>query len=77
MKIKTYYSIYYKHRVEKANLLLKLYLCFVIPFKYLMNIPYLKKTINLDMFSEVNKSLFDLELNEYIQTLIKIEEEYV
>ena len=63
MKIKTYYSIYYKHRVEKANFLLKLYLCFVIPFKYLMNIPYLKKTINLDMFSEVNKSLFDKDLN--------------
>ena len=25
----------------------------------------------------INKSLFDLELNEYIQTLIKIEQEYV
>lgn len=63
MKIKTYYKIYYKHRVEKANFLLKLYLYFVVPFKYLINIPYLKKTINLDTFSEVNKSLFDRDLN--------------
>ena len=63
MKIKTYYSIYYKHRVEKANLLLKLYLYFVVPFKYLINIPYLKKTINLDKFSQVNNSLFNKDLN--------------
>ena len=63
MKIKTYYSIYYKHRVEKANLLLKLYLYFVVPFKYLINVPYLKKTINLDKFSQVNNSLFNKDLN--------------
>ena len=62
MKIKTYYRIYYKHRVEKANFLFKLYLYIVVPFKYLINIPYLKKTINLDTFSEVNKSLFDKEM---------------
>ena len=43
MKLKTYYKIYYKHRIDKANLFLKIYLLLVSPIKYLINIPYIKK----------------------------------
>lgn len=52
MKIKTYFKIYYQHRLNKANFFLKVYLYLIIPFKYLLNIPYLKKKTNLDDFSK-------------------------
>jgi hypothetical protein len=63
MKIKTYFKIYYQHRVNKANFFLKVYLYLIIPFRYLLNVPYLKKKINLDNFSKKNNFLFDKNLN--------------
>ena len=63
MKIKTYFKIYYQHRLNKANFFLKVYLYLIIPFKYLLNIPYLKKKINLDDFSKKNNFLFDKNLD--------------
>ena len=63
MKIKTYFNIYYKHRVEKANFFLKLYLFLVVPLKYLLNIHYFQKKINLDNFSNQKNFLFNKNLN--------------
>jgi len=63
MKIKTYFKIYYQHRLNKANFFLKVYLYLIIPFKYLLNIPYLKKKTNLDDFSKKNNFLFDKNLD--------------
>ena len=63
MKLQTFYKIYYKHRIIKANLLLKIYLLFVIPIKYFLNLPYLKKKINLDNYSQDKKFLFEKNLN--------------
>ena len=63
MKLKTYFNIYYKHRVDKANLYLKLYLYLIVPIKYLLNVPYFKKKIDLDNFSSQNSLLFDKDLN--------------
>lgn len=63
MKIKTYFKIYYQHRLKKANFFLKVYLYLIIPFKYLLNVPYLKKKTNLDNFSKKNNFLFDKNLN--------------
>jgi len=63
MKIKTYFKIYYQHRLNKANFFLKVYLYLIIPFKYLLNVPYLKKKTNLDSFSKKNNFLFDKNLN--------------
>lgn len=63
MKIKTYFKIYYQHRLNKANFFLKFYLYLIIPFKYLLNVPYLKKKTNLDSFSKKNNFLFDKNLN--------------
>jgi hypothetical protein len=63
MKIKTYFKIYYQHRVNKANFLLKVYLYLIIPFKYLLNVPYFKKKTNLDYFSKKNNFLFEKNLN--------------
>ena len=63
MKLKTYFNIYYKHRVDKANLYLKLYLYLIVPIKYLLNVPYFKKKIDLDNFSSQNSLLFYKDLN--------------
>jgi len=50
MKLRTFYKIYYEHRYKKANHILKLYILLVIPIKYLINLIYLPKIINLDNF---------------------------
>ena len=63
MKLKTFYKIYYRHRIKKANLFLKVYLLFIIPVRYFLNLPYIKKKINLDNFSKNNKFLFEKNLN--------------
>ena len=63
MKIQTFYKIYYKHRITKANLLLKIYLLLVIPVKYFLNLPYIKKKVNLENYSQNNKFLFEKNLN--------------
>ena len=63
MKIQTFYKIYYRHRITKANLLLKIYLLFVIPIKYFLNLPYIKKKVNLENYSQNNKFLFEKNLN--------------
>ena len=50
MKLRTFYKIFYAHRFKKANSILKFYFIFVTPIKYLINLIYLPKIINLDNF---------------------------
>ena len=50
MKLRTFYKIYYEHRFKKANHILKLYILIIIPIKYFINLFYLPKIINLDIF---------------------------
>ena len=52
MKISTYYKIFYKNRIKKSKIFLKIYLILIIPFRYLINIPYMKKEINLDELAQ-------------------------
>ena len=63
MNIKTFYTIYYRHRIQKANLLLKIYILLILPFRYLLNIPFLPKKINLDEHSNSNIELFKKDLD--------------
>ena len=63
MRIKTFYNIYYKHRIEKANIFLKFYIILILPFRYLINIPFLPKKINLDEHSRKNSELFEKDLD--------------
>ncbi len=63
MNIKTFYTIYYRHRIQKANLLLKIYILLILPFRYLINIPFLPKKINLDEHSKSNNELFNKDLD--------------
>ena len=63
MNIKTFYTIYYRHRIQKANILLKIYILLILPFRYLLNIPFLPKKINLDEHSNSNIELFKKDLD--------------
>ena len=56
MNLKTFYRIYYRHRVKKASYILKFYLFLIIPFVYFLNYFFLKGTVNLDSYSK--KKLF-------------------
>ncbi len=63
MKLKTFYKIYYRHRVKKASTISKIYLIITIPIKYFINFFYLPKKKNLDIFSKNHEYLFDKNLN--------------
>ena len=63
MNIKTFYTLFYRHRFEKASKIRKLYLTIILPFKFLYNYLYLEKKKNLDNFSLKNPYLFFKDLN--------------
>ena len=63
MKLKTFYNIFYRHRIQKASNFLRLYLFIALLIKYIVNLFYLPKKKNLDNFSEKNSYLFNKDLN--------------
>ena len=63
MRISTYIDIYYNHRLEKANILKKIYIYLIIPFNYFIEKINYPKKINLDEYAKVNKKLFKKNLN--------------
>ena len=63
MKLKTFYNIFYRHRIQKASNLLRLYLFITLLIKYIFNLYYLPKKKNLDNFSQKNSYLFNKDLN--------------
>ena len=63
MNLTTFYKIYYKHRFKKASLFLKVYLLFSVIVKYVINLFYIQKTINVDDLSLKNKFLYEKNLN--------------
>ena len=63
MNLKTFYILFYKHRLEKANILRKIYIFLIIPIKFILNLFYLPSKKNLDSFSEENAYLFSKDLN--------------
>ena len=63
MKLKTFYNIFYRHRIQKASNFLRLYLYIALLIKYIVNLYYLPKKKNLDNFSKKNSYLFNKDLN--------------
>ena len=63
MNIKTYYALFYKHRIKKASLVRKIYIIFILPFKFLYDYSFLEKKKDLDKFSLKNSFLFSKDLN--------------
>ena len=62
MKLKTFYEIYYLHRVKKAKAFTKLYIIITLPINYLINKILYPKKINLDFYEKKNLKLYDKSL---------------
>ena len=67
MKFKSFYKIYYEHRIHKASIFLKIYIFLTLPFNYLINKFYYPKIINLDLFALKHEHLFLKDLNFLFQ----------
>jgi len=63
MKFYTFYSIYYRHRIKKAKLILKTYIFIILPFSYLLNLFFLPKITNLD---EIDYNKFENKTLDYL-----------
>ena len=63
MNIRIFYTLFYRHRFEKASLIRKVYLALILPFKFLYNYFYMDKKKDLDDFSLKNSFLFSKNLN--------------
>ena len=63
MKFKTFYKLFYAHRFKKSSSVLKLYLYIVLPIRYLLNIFFLQKKIDLDLLEQSSPDLYKKELN--------------
>ena len=63
MNLRTFYRLFYKHRITKASIFLKLYIIIVVPLKYLINIFYFEKKVDLDLYKNNFSDLFTKNLN--------------
>jgi len=63
MNLRTFYRLFYKHRIAKASFFLKLYIFIVVPLKYFINIFYFEKKVNLDLYKNNFSDLFKKNLN--------------
>ena len=63
MKLSTFYKIYFRHRITKANFILKIYLYISLLFRYLLNLIYFEKKINLDEVSKKKGFLYNENLH--------------
>ena len=63
MNFNTFYKIYYKHRFKKASLIFKIYLSFAVLVKYLINLFYMQKSVNIDNLSLKKNYLYEKNLN--------------
>ena len=62
MKLKTFYKIFYKHRLLKANLIKKIYILLCLPFNYILNKIFLENKKDLEALSK-KKEFFEKDLN--------------
>lgn len=83
MNLRTFYKIFYKHRIAKASFFLRIYTFIVVPFKYLQNIFFFEKKVNLDehkikfphlgnknlniLFEYFNSDKGEFFVNQYLQ----------
>lgn len=63
MKFKSFYEIYYAHRIKKAKFLNKIFIIIAFPINYFINKILFQKIVNLDLYQRENMDLFNLDLN--------------
>jgi len=62
MKFKSFFKIYYLHRINKAKTLAKIYIMISLPLIYLVNKFLYPRIINLDFLQISKKFLYDRDL---------------
>jgi len=67
MRLSTFYKIYFRHRIKKANIILKVYLFISLLIRYFINIFYFEKRVNLDQISKENIILANKNLHELFE----------
>lgn len=67
MKFRSFYKIYYEHRMLKASIFLKIYIFLTLPFNYLINKFHYPKICDLDKFSNDKQYLFKKDLGFLFQ----------
>jgi len=83
VKLRTFYKIFYQHRIAKASFFLRFYTFIIIPFKYLHNFLFFEKKVNLDeyiikfshlvnknlnsLFEHFNSDKGEFFINQYLQ----------
>ena len=63
MNLRTFYRLFYKHRIKKASFFLRLYIFIIVPLKYIINIFYFEKKVNLDLYKNQISELSKKNLN--------------
>ena len=63
MKFKTFYKLFYKHRFKKSSLVLRFYLFIVLPIRFLLNIFFFPKKIDLDLLENKFPNLYKKNIN--------------
>tara|TARA_B100002051_G_scaffold187118_1_gene177159 strand:+ start:170 stop:1018 length:849 start_codon:yes stop_codon:yes gene_type:complete len=63
MNLRTFYRLFYKHRIAKASFFLRLYIFIIVPLKYIINIFYFEKKVNLDLYKNQISELSKKNLN--------------
>ncbi len=64
MKFKTFFNIYYKHRLEKkSSFFKKIYIYMILPFTYFIEKINYQKFLDLDQYQNLNKNLFKKNLD--------------
>ena len=59
MNVRTFYKIYYEHRIKKSSIILKIYILIFFPINYFLNKIFFESKKNLDLLAKKNQSLFD------------------
>ncbi len=67
MNFRTFYKIYYEHRVKKSSIFLRIYIIILLPFNFLLNKIFLEPIKNLDNLEKKNNELFHKDLNFLFQ----------
>lgn len=67
MNLKTFYKIYYQHRVKKSSFIYKIYLITFLPLNYIINKLLLQPIIDLDHLKKKNPDLEKKDLNFLFQ----------
>ena len=67
MNLRTFYKIFYQHRIAKASFFLRLYTFIIVPFKYLHNFFFFEMKVNLDEYKIKFPNLGNKNLNSLFE----------